>query len=486
MSKSFLVIGGGPVGILSSILLSKKGYEVTLVEAGEVNKEAMLGSDNYSFKSSSKFPIGVHQLGGGSNFWHGRVSQFSKRALTSIESHNSVWPFSIEEYLQAHTELLKFLELPHVEAMHKVKEFICCSLCDSLFEVVPYLFSPPQLLKDMLLKSTYGHNIKIFYRAYAKSIRIKNPGEKVTIEILSDSTNVPKFVSADKIVVTAGCLQSTALIHRSFPNYFENHSAGAYLMEHFDGYIGKLKVSSKSSTPCLAKYRLGSDRKITDEIFGLGIRTKYSSSLSWHLEVAPHVRHYAFDPVVNRFNLRNRKILITLFFTERLLFYPLNQSSLLLDRVKGLSNYSLWLKGEELPFKRSILKFNRNSETSVQKIVYNHKISTKSSLIMKRELRKFREIIKKNHLGKIKFDWWFHIPFFFRTGGNWHPMGTLRLGFPDKGPLNESFQLGLHNDVMVLDSSSFPIGGHHNPTSMSLTIAWLVLNKLPDVTVGQS
>ena len=46
MSKSFLVIGGGPVGILSSILLSKKGYEVTLVEAGEVNKEAMLGSDN--------------------------------------------------------------------------------------------------------------------------------------------------------------------------------------------------------------------------------------------------------------------------------------------------------------------------------------------------------------------------------------------------------------------------------------------------------
>lgn len=486
MNKSFVVIGGGPVGILSCMLLSKKGYEVTLIEAGEINKEAMLRAENYHFKSSSKFPIGVHQLGGGSNFWHGRISQFSKRALAPTGIHDSVWPFSFEEYKHAHTELLKFLKLPHVEAIHKVKESICCSLCDSLVEVVPYLFSPPHLLKDMLLKSKHGYGIRVLYRAYAKSIEFKKPGEKITIEILSDSSNVPKFVVADKIVITAGCLQSTALVHRSFPIYFENHLAGTHLMEHFDGYIGKLKVSSKSSNPCLANFTLGKDRNIVGEIFGLGIRTKYSSSLSWHLEVAPNVRHYAFDPVVNRFNLKNSKILNSLFFTERLLFYPLNQLSLLLDWVMGLSNYSLWLKGEELPFKRSTLKFNIHTETSVQKIIYNHKISTKSTLGMKWELRNFRTILRKNHLGKLKFDWWFHIPFFFRTGGNWHPMGTLRLGFPNKGPLNESFQLGLHKDVMVLDSSSFPIGGHHNPTAMSMTIAWLELNKLPDVTTRQS
>lgn len=485
MNKSFLVIGGGPVGILSSILLSKKGYGVTLVEAGDINKEAMLVAENYRFKSSSKFPVGVHQLGGGSNFWHGRVSQFSKRALDPVGSISSMWPFSIEEYLQAHTELLEFLELPHVEIMDKVRNSICCSMCDSLIEVVPYLFSPPHLLKDRLLKSKSEYGIKIICRAYAKSIQSKNSDGKIMVELLSDSADVPKFISADKVVVAAGCLQSTALIYRSFPIYFESYFAGTNLMEHFDGYIGKLKLSRKLHNSCLTNKQLSSDRRIVGEPFGLGIRTKNSGSLSWHLEVSPNVRHYAFDPIVNRFNIMNFKLLKILFFIERLLSYPLNRLSSLIDRVLDLTTYSLWLKGEELPFKKSTIMFDCQNASSVQDVIYNHKISIKSMLTMKRELRKFRTLIRKNRLGKLNFDFWFRIPFFFRTGGNWHPMGTLRLGFPHEGTLDESFQLGLHKDVMVLDSSSFPIGGHHNPTAMSLTVAWLMLSKLPNVTKSE-
>jgi hypothetical protein len=115
-----------------------------------------------------------------------------------------------------------------------------------------------------LLTHNNEYGIKILYRAYAKSIEYKKPGDKITTEILSDSTKVPKFITADKIIITAGCLQSTALIHRSFPNYFKNHLAGTHLMEHFDGYIGKLKISSSFSNPCLANFKLDNDRKIPD------------------------------------------------------------------------------------------------------------------------------------------------------------------------------------------------------------------------------
>jgi hypothetical protein len=486
MSKRFVVIGGGPVGILSSILLSKKGYEVTLIEAGDMNDEAMLGAQHYLFESPAKFPDGVHKLGGGSNFWHGRVSQFSKRAMTSIEGKSSVWPFSVEDYEKAHAELLKFLNLPHVEAIHEARKPICCSFCDTLIESVPYLFSTPHLLKDLLLRSENRHGVNILFRAYANSIQCNSREGEVQVEILSDAPSNPKVISADKVVVSAGCLQSTALIYRSFPIYFEKYFAGTHLLEHFDGYVGRLKISNKSSKSCLSNYRLDSDRRIPGENFGLGISTKSSSSLSWHLEVSPNVRHYGFDPRVNRFNIPNRKLLGICFLIERLLSYPFNRFTVFAERLLGISSYSLWLKGEELPYERSALGFEDNSPAIVQKIVYKHKVSSTTSLTIKRELRKFGRLIRKNRFGKLKLDWWARIPFYFSTGANWHPMGTLRLGFPHKGPLDDSFQLGLHRNVMVLDSSSFPIGGHHNPTAMSLSVVWLMLNKLPDASDRES
>ena len=75
--KNFGLIGAGPVGIFLSFLLIEKGYKVTLYEAGSRDSESTnLNLSNYVFKTKSKMPSGVHRVGGASNLWKRRVSEF--------------------------------------------------------------------------------------------------------------------------------------------------------------------------------------------------------------------------------------------------------------------------------------------------------------------------------------------------------------------------------------------------------------------------
>jgi len=80
--KDFALIGAGPVGIFLSHLLVSKGHRVVLYEAGDRDAETInLNLDDYVFKTKSKMPSGVHRVGGASNLWKRRVSEFSPQVL---------------------------------------------------------------------------------------------------------------------------------------------------------------------------------------------------------------------------------------------------------------------------------------------------------------------------------------------------------------------------------------------------------------------
>ena len=73
------VVGGGPVGILFSKLCLEFGFEVILIDAGGKTEESShLSKKNYKFKSPSSIPEGVHKIGGGSNYWRARISEFQE------------------------------------------------------------------------------------------------------------------------------------------------------------------------------------------------------------------------------------------------------------------------------------------------------------------------------------------------------------------------------------------------------------------------
>ena len=67
------IIGAGPVGIYFSKLCLDKGFNVTLIDAGNLNRESiLLNRENYIFNTASALPDGVHKIGGGSTKWRRR------------------------------------------------------------------------------------------------------------------------------------------------------------------------------------------------------------------------------------------------------------------------------------------------------------------------------------------------------------------------------------------------------------------------------
>ena len=71
------VIGAGTIGNHIAIELLNRGHKVLVIEAGGMDSETdLLGHKDYYFKTPSMLPKNVHRVGGGGNYWIGRIGEF--------------------------------------------------------------------------------------------------------------------------------------------------------------------------------------------------------------------------------------------------------------------------------------------------------------------------------------------------------------------------------------------------------------------------
>ena len=110
--RNFGLVGAGPVGIFLSYLLVEKGHKVTLYEAGNNKSETRnLNLSHYIFKTKSKIPSGVHRVGGASNLWKRRVSEFSSEVFNRLDNGGKrIWPIDFQELQIANGKLFNYLD----------------------------------------------------------------------------------------------------------------------------------------------------------------------------------------------------------------------------------------------------------------------------------------------------------------------------------------------------------------------------------------
>lgn len=469
-------MGAGPTGILASQLLTKHGVEVVLVEAGDFDSESMLTLTDYNFKSPSKMIHGVHKVGGGTNGWKGRVSRFPQSAIESKDkSGNRPWPIEWKEIETAYSVLAKVLNFTPIENRPLREELHCCDACEQYFNISPFQFLKPDLFRNLFKSFESNVLLDKHLRTYCK--RIRNSENSLIIECekeVSGSLVTINF-EVDILFVAAGCLQSTALVKRSFPGESQRFPIGIYLQEHFDGYIGRLHIRKKDMR-CLSSFALDYNRKLKNVEFGVGLSAKNHGDLHWHLEISPLARIYAFDPMSNRFNLP--PIILKLFFgIERLISAPIFRVSNIVNRLLGRKTFSLWLKGEEFPYEKSELAIE--SENS-KKVIYKHRVSRTTTRQMWVEINSFKQELNCRNLGKVVFSPYINLLRRIVTGANWHPLGSMRMHSSGPAVLNADLSLKFESRIFCIDSSSFPTGAHHNPTAMSLTLTTLAVQKLLD------
>jgi len=491
--RNFGLIGAGPVGIFLSYLLIQNGHKVTLYEAGNTESETRnLNLGHYIFKTKSKIPSGVHRVGGGSNLWKRRVSEFSSEVFNRNDHLGKrIWPIDFHELDKANEKLFSLLDT----SGFRDDQFLDSCLGEvgeelgRLFTLNLYRFCEENFFINLLTELNATNGFKLATGTLVSEIRLpdksKFDANNVELVVLEEKSDFPTSVFHSNVVLTGGCMQSTALVLKS-RDIMDHHPSpkniGKFLMEHFDGYVGTVRIKKKNHQ-ILKKLVLDEDRRIPSRDFGLGISTPRQlgngeTEIAYHLELVKWRKTYLFDPNLNVFNGLPKEIYRVCFLAERVLKKVPSELRNFIFKLSRTDIYSAWLKGEELPYLGSELRISTDSDPRSVKLIYNHKVSKESKVLMRRKLREFSTYLKENNLGRFRIHFYFRFNRLFYTGPNFHPMGSLRMGSDsEKSVVGPDFAFHGSPNVYAVNSGIFPNGSNHNPTAMVLALSLVFASK---------
>jgi len=494
--KNFALIGAGPVGIFLSYLLIERGHNVTLYEAGGRDSESTtLNLSDYIFKTKSKIPSGVHRVGGASNLWKRRVSEFSSDTFNRVDKDGErEWPLDFKDLEQANSLLFDLLDGERLRDKDYLEKY-CDQLVKSLpepFQLNLFRFCDEHFFTSLLAKLEANDNFELITNTRVMKLQqrdaVNNMQPAVELVLFEEHGESARTEIFSDAVLTGGCLQSTFLAMSS-GDMLQRHPAadllGKYLMEHFDGYVGTLRIKSRNNA-FLKKIVLTEDRKLSGKDFGVALtipnsQSKVSRMMDFHLEIVQWRKTYLFDPNLNVFNGLPTRIYSLLFFCERIVKKIPSEIRKCWFKASNTEIYSVWLKGEEIPFATSQIQVQTYHGQENPKLVYEHKVSKDSKILMRGRLKELGEILKKNDLGKFKIHSYFNFNSLFYTGPNFHPMGSLRMGIdPSNSVVGPDFAFHGTPNIFAVNSGVFPNGSNHNPTAMVLALSVIFATNFDD------
>jgi hypothetical protein len=432
-------------------------------------------------------PEDVHRVGGGANHWYGRVSQFPDYVF---DNSSNGWPIGSETMAPYYKRVYEMLSLGSLldndfSDLHlaNIRKLVLPQL-----DVSPYYNCNPRYFSKLLADLQKSPNVSFLLNSPV--LRIQETSNKGTEIVFADG----RIQSASKVVISAGTIQSAAMLLRSrifLPNLKNANLIGRNLMEHFDGYVGTIKIK----TALLDKHSDFLDVSVAkscqvDEMtrsygFGIKLPTDLFSDpeslfLDFHLHVEPFQEIYTFGDLY--FMLpRKSKIKSLLFKCElpirKIVVRPVRS---LFDRTFGISRFSLYIKGEEQPFVDSKIELRNTPGNILGKVVYHHRISKDTSKRIRGSLKEFRIRFQRLGIGRISFFKWFmHAPTIAYTGPNWHPMGTTPLNIDESKRITESnLSLSGYPNIFLLNAGIFPSGSYQNPSTTTLAFALRLADQI--------
>jgi hypothetical protein len=485
--KNFGLIGAGPVGIFLSYLLIEKGHRVTLYEAGGREAEtANLNLGHYIFKTKSKIPSGVHRVGGASNLWKRRVSEFSAEAFNRIDKNgNRLWPIEFSELEKANALLFSLVGEEGLGDKDYLEKYFNQAHLElpAPLKLTLFRFCDENYFTSLLANLERNENFTLVTNTLVTEIRQSdmNDQEQNNVELLfieATSGNSGNVFHSD-VVLTGGCLQSTSLAMKStdiLAKLSAPNLIGKFLMEHFDGYVGTIRIKPKDKTT-LKKIILNEDRKIPGTAFGVGLTftnksSKISKDIEFHLEFVKWRKTYLFDPNLNIFNGLPLRLYKALFFLERITKKVPSELRKFWFQATSTEMYSVWLKGEELSFFTSQLQISNDKNKRDVKLIYNHRVSKETKILMRKRLVELSNFLQSSNLAKFRIHSYFRLNSLFYTGPNFHPMGSLRMGLDPKDSIvGPDFSFHGSSHIFAVNSGIFPNGSNHNPTAMVLALS---------------
>jgi hypothetical protein len=207
------IIGAGPTGIFLATELLNAGKRVLLVESGNFHSESkLLGFSDYLFESPSMLPKNVHRIGGGGNYWIGRIGEFLSQDFEKIcKVRNEAWPFTkldLEDYYRrCYSKLLNssFLDQEFIEKFNNIGTFL-----PNDFKIRPIRYIDPDIFNKLLQDNLDNPNLVILSDHLCLEINVDRTNATTSIRLQSAFGGLVNL-EVKTLVIAGGTLQSTKL-----------------------------------------------------------------------------------------------------------------------------------------------------------------------------------------------------------------------------------------------------------------------------------
>jgi hypothetical protein len=477
------VIGAGPAGIYFSKLCLDNGHAVTLIEAGNKDSESrLLTKNSYNFISKSAMPENVHMVGGGSRKWRGRISEFLESDFRKNAVLDQAWPYSKSTLAPHYKKLYKFLNSGDLTDQEVINCYFndVTGLIPEEFYLRSFRFCKPDFFINFLLNFENHSNFKFLTNHFCEKISL----DKSLNITLKNEFGRETSENFDRVVIACGTLQTTELLTRSCVSLKipKSELMGKYLMEHIEGYIGDIRVKSKSEKKLFKKICSDFQNRSIYDFNGFGVALSFSERIkdeATNINTQYEIRRYIPRLQIVPLWLSNKGInkgegysVFELFlWLTRVIRYFYKIILRIIDKLMNIKRFSIYVKSEEIGnFESEILpEMNFNGLLN-----YKHKISNETYDLLLKDIQCFQKIFTQKFKAKLKFYYRFDSNLEFKNiwGPNFHPMGTTRLGTDSQNSVCDS-NLKVHgvDDLFLLSASVFPSGSNTNPTFTVLALA---------------
>ncbi|ALI98882.1 GMC oxidoreductase [Rufibacter tibetensis] len=496
------IVGGGPAAIAMALQLASKSIKVVIVTGGGwtqtlANKDIYKGEVSPPMSHERPDKMRRRQFGGGTAVWAGRCVPFEPidyRHRSWVP--DSGWPITYKEMVPYYKKACGICQIgafdfnAHSVFPTKPKEIIPgfdSSDFDSSF--LERYSAPINFAKAYKAELERSPTVKVLLDCHALSLHMEEGNGKVShLSVAAGDARIT--VTAAKYVLAAGGIETPRLLLASTNDYFptgignQHDNVGRYYNTHITGTYAKVAPDhrekiifdyERDAQGIFCRRRWGipeqtqTNKELLNTIFYLSYPHQLTEKESPFSTMLYNAAKYVSQATGLRDFLRKEVQAKGILGSTSHRMYNLGLPARLPS--KNSKFWGLFFSAEQTPNRNSRITLSQTSQDALGMPRVNVQIAFTEndveSLVKAHNL--FVARFRKKNLGKIEYtedgfrEYLLNRLQHFNSYA--HHMGTTRMSDdPNKGVVDRNAKVYGVKNLFIAGSSTFPTGGHANPT----------------------